>query len=565
MVTQENQACLTVRPREPQADRVVGLRRCALYGRVSTARQAAVEDGGLDTQFGLMTKWLEYAKGKAQEVDWAVHDCYREEGWSGKNLERPEFKRMMADVRAGLVDVVIVQKIDRITRSLRDFYDLWEEFERHGVQFVSLHENFDSSTAIGRAMLKLILVFAELEREQTGERTAATMLHRAEQGLYNGRRILGYEPNPDDKGIPKVSDDQAALVLEIFQRCRDLGSAGKVVQHLQTAGHRKPVYTSRRGQQRGGKSFNKMDVIRVLTNPMYAGKVEHKGKLYDGRHRPIVPIDLFEEVQQILGKNRERRGNFRDQRAHVFLLQGLIRCGKCGSMMTPKSCTGRGGRLHFYYQCTQQSHSNGTRCDARYLPAEAAEEYLVAELQKWAMSDEEIRRVVELGNEQKDVRLKALRADEQRVIRDRQAVQSKIDNIVSQVEGGTLLKSLSDRLAELEEEAQGLDEYLAGVKVERNRLRQESLSLELIAETYKDFPAIMERFKAAGKWQEIKELIARYVSAIDWHQDTNDPSTGTIEIMLFEQAAPLHAGKCAHPDKPAGNAGASGCNTKLGR
>lgn len=97
----------------------------------------------------------------------------------------------------------------------------------------------------------------------------------------------------------------------------------------------------------------------------------------------------------------------------------------------------------------------------------------------------------------------------------------------------------------------------------RVRLRQESLSLELIAETYKDFPAILDRFKAAGKWQEIKELVARYVSAIDWHQDADDPSAGTIEIMWFEQAEQLEAGKREHPDHQAVNAGASGCNTKL--
>lgn len=510
-----------------------------------------------------MTKWVEYAKQKEPGVEWEVHDRYREEGWSGKNLERPEFKRMMSDIRAGLLNVVIVQKIDRITRSLRDFYDLWEEFERHGVQFVSLHENFDSSTAIGRAMLKLILVFAELEREQTGERTAATMLHRAEQGLSSGRRVIGYVPNPDDKGVPKIDDAQAALVREIFEQCRALGSAGKVVQHLQAAGHRKPTFTSRRGLQRGGKPFNKMDVIRVLTNPTYLGKVEHKGKLYDGRHQPVVPASLFDEVQKILGRNRERRGNFRDQRAHVFLLQGLVRCGKCGSFMTPKSCTGRGGKLHFYYQCTQQSHSNGARCDARYLPAEAAEEYVLAELRKWAMTDAEIRRVVEMANEQKDARLKALRADEQRVVGERRGVQQKIDNIVGQVEGGAPLRSLSDRLTALEEEARELDEYLAGLKLERDRLRQESLSLEVIAETYKDFPAILDRLKGAGRWQEIKELVARYVSAIDWHQDDSDPSAGTIEIMLFEQAEPLNVDKKEHPDHQPVNAGASGCNTKL--
>ena len=168
-------------------------RKCALYGRVSTVRQALVQDGGLDTQFELMERYVQYESAKG-EGTWHIHDRFREEAYSGKDLERPEFKRMMNDVEAGLIDTVIVHKIDRITRSLPDFYTLWSTFERHNVQFVSLHEKFDTTTAIGRAMLKLILVFAELEREQTGERTAATMENRARLGLWNGGvRPLGFD------------------------------------------------------------------------------------------------------------------------------------------------------------------------------------------------------------------------------------------------------------------------------------------------------------------------------------------------------------------------------------
>lgn len=182
-------------------------RKCGLYGRVSTQRQAMVEDGGLDTQFSCMEKSIEFENEKAKAIDetWEIVDRYREEGRSGKDLERPEFKRMMADVQSGRINTVIVYKIDRITRSLRDFYTLWETFEKLGVQFVSLYEKFDTTTAVGRAMLKLILVFAELEREQTAERTAATMQYRAEQGLWNGGVRLGYDLDPDNKGVLKVN------------------------------------------------------------------------------------------------------------------------------------------------------------------------------------------------------------------------------------------------------------------------------------------------------------------------------------------------------------------------
>jgi site-specific DNA recombinase len=195
-------------------------RFCGLYGRVSTARQAEVIDGGLDTQFDLMARRVEWENDSDNENTWVVVDRYREEGFSGKNLERPEFRRIVEDIKAGRVNTVVVQKIDRITRSLRDFFDLWEFFERHGVQFISLHEKFDTTTAVGRAMLKLILVFAELEREQTSERTAATLAYRARQGLRNGGRIYGYDLDPDNKGVLKIVPEQAEHVLhDFFEKC----------------------------------------------------------------------------------------------------------------------------------------------------------------------------------------------------------------------------------------------------------------------------------------------------------------------------------------------------------
>ena len=117
---------------------------CGLYGRVSTARQAAIEDGGLDTQFAMMDKTVEINRLRNTDKTWTVVDRYRDEGKSGKDLERPEFQRMMRDIVSGRINTVIVHKIDRITRSLKDFYVLWETFEKHSVHFISLHENFDT-------------------------------------------------------------------------------------------------------------------------------------------------------------------------------------------------------------------------------------------------------------------------------------------------------------------------------------------------------------------------------------------------------------------------------------
>ena len=209
--------------------------------------------------------------------------------------------------------------------------------------------------------------------------------------IGNGGRRVGYDLDPDDKGTLKVNEEEAKLVREdFFLKYREVRSANKVVQHLNRMGIRKPTYESRRGNKKGGGSYSKMEVLRVLTDPVYLGKIRYKDEVFNGKHEPIVDSELFESVQQILADNRQTNGNYRDQRQHVFLLQGLIRCGRCGSFMTPKTSTGRGGKKHFYYQCTKDAHSSGTECDVKYVPAEAAEEYILSEIRKVSARPEEI-------------------------------------------------------------------------------------------------------------------------------------------------------------------------------
>ena len=537
---------------------------CGLYGRVSTDRQAMIRDGGLDTQFSVMDKQIEFEKARNTDAQWVIVDRYREEGWSGKNLERPEFKRLMQDIVEGRVKTVLVQKIDRITRSLQDFFSLWKTFEQYDVEFISVHEKFDTTTAVGRAMLKLILVFAELEREQTSERTTATMRHRAEQGLWNGGRRLGYDLDPDEKGVLKVNYEQARIVREhFFEKCAELGSAGRVTKHLKTAGIREPEFTSRRNTKRGGGYFSKMEVIRILTDVVYTGNVTFHEEVFQGRHEAIVADDLFNRVQEILKRNREHKGNVRDPRNHLFLLQGLIRCGRCGSVMTPKTSIGRGGKKHFYYQCTKNSHSVGTECGAKYVPAEAAEEYVLAEMRRIAMSKEQIEEIVRDTNGAKDDRLRRLNAEKRSAQHRLQEVRGKIAPLVAEIESGRRSKSLSERLDELEGDRESIDEQLLGLNQEIESVAQEVLSSEIMLESYRDLPVMLSDLENAGDRHTLKELIACFVQVIRWHQDEGDAAAGTVEIEFFEEVEPLLSCAKEHLGAATVNDGASRCNGRL--
>ena len=183
-----------------QAEQNNEKKKCALYGRVSTDRQARIQDGGLDTQFDLMRKYIEYENAKP-DADWQIAEEYREEGQSGKNLDRPEFKRMMADIDAGKINTIIVHKLDRISRSVTDFLNLLRQFQDLNVEFVSLNERFDTSTAQGRMALTILLAVAQMERELTSERTKATMQYRASQGLLHGGRPCGYDLDKESKAF----------------------------------------------------------------------------------------------------------------------------------------------------------------------------------------------------------------------------------------------------------------------------------------------------------------------------------------------------------------------------
>jgi len=518
-------------------------RMCGLYGRVSTVRQAQVVDGGLDTQFDLMERRIEWENDSDELNKWTVVDAYREEGFSGKDLERPEFKRMASDIEAGRINTVVVQKIDRITRSLRDFFELWEFFEKHGVQFISLHEKFDTTSAVGRAMLKLILVFAELEREQTSERTAATMSYRARQGLRNGGRIYGYELDPDNKGVLLVEPEQAAHVRhDFFEKCVELGSAGAVQRYLHQRGIITPEFVSRRGKTQGGKPFNKPAVIRMLTNPFYVGKISWKGEVFDGQHEPIVPDKLFEEVQRILGRNRKGRNNRKIQRQHLFILQGLMRCGRCGCMMTPRSSHGRGGKKYFYYECGKHARTQGLECNTSYVPAEPAEEFVIEQLKQAVLSEDEIRKVVEEANKKRSQTMKGLIAEETQAKKHLAQLRKKIEAIVSAVEEGKSFRAFSKRLQILEAEEEELTKALEAITLKKDKTEERLLSAEVMAENYRTVPQIIDELVATENWMRLKSVLSQYVDVIEWHEDEDDRRAGTVRIMLFEHAYPPDGG-----------------------
>lgn len=258
------------------------VKKCGLYVRVSTDLQAMVKDGSLDTQVDTLKKFVELKKATSGE-SWDVTEVYREEGKNGKNTDRPEYQRMLSDIQSGRITMLLCVKIDRVSRSLMDFYHLHELLERHEVGFISLHENWDTSSPMGRFGLKLTLAVAELEREQTGERVSEKIAWRAGEGLWNGGRVLGYDLDPNEKGVLRANETEAAVVRFLFARYLETQSMYETARLANADGYRGKSFQSRRGVLHEGKPFTKTDVDRILRNPVYIGKIRQKGQLFAGR------------------------------------------------------------------------------------------------------------------------------------------------------------------------------------------------------------------------------------------------------------------------------------------
>jgi site-specific DNA recombinase len=305
--------------------------RCAVYTRKSS-------EEGLDMDFNSLHAQREscdaYITSQKQEGWVLVPDQYDDGGISGGTLERPALQRMLADIEAGRVDVVVVYKIDRLSRSLMDFAKLVDVFDRHNVTFVSVTQSFNTTTSMGRLTLNILLSFAQFEREVTGERIRDKIAASRKKGMWmGGNPPLGYDVQ-DRKLV--VNTDEANTVRMIFKRFLSVGSATLLSKDLLSEG-----VTSKRG-----KPINKGYLYKLLKNQVYIGKAVHKGKAYPGEHEAIISMDLWNNVRTIIKESPRARANHTRAQTPA-LLKGII-FGADGRAMTPVH-TKKKNKLYRYY------------------------------------------------------------------------------------------------------------------------------------------------------------------------------------------------------------------------
>ncbi|MCL2000729.1 MAG: recombinase family protein [Planctomycetes bacterium] len=376
---------------------------CAIYTRKSHAEGLEMEFNSLDAQREAAEAYIASQRGEGLYV---LPDRYDDGGYTGGNTERPALQRLLRDIGDGKVGAIVTYKVDRLSRSLLDFAKLIEVFERRHVSFISVTQQFNSATSMGRLTLNVLLFFAQFEREVIGERIRVLLFFAQFEREVIGERIrvllffaqferevigerirdkiaMARARGKNTGGVPPlgydvvnrklaVNDAEAETVRHIFNRFAQLGSATKLARELAAGGIRTKAWTTVKGRVRTGRTINKFQIYRILQNRKYIGQICHGDKVYDGEHEPIIDRELWERVQAVFAGNRHERSNA-NRASTPAMLRGILKCGHCGGSMQA-TYTRKNGRAYRYYVCVQAAKMGYDACPVKSASAGDMEE-----------------------------------------------------------------------------------------------------------------------------------------------------------------------------------------------
>lgn len=498
--------------------------RVCLYVRVSTDKQASKEDGSLDTQLDRLLSYVNFKKtlGENWTISEKIVEGEREgkrHGRSGKNTAREGLQKLLDLARAQLIDVVIVTKIDRISRSTIDFLQLVREIDSYGVKLVSLRENIDLTSPSGKFQTTLLIALAEHERETISVRTKEKVEWRAGKGLPIGPPPIGYRMN---EKMYEIVPEYAKHVTACDRLYLQHESSEAVVREFDRLGIRTPR----------GHRYNLPMICRMLRNPTYTAKIEYEGDVFDAQWKAIRPWETHQKIQAIMDANdRRKRSLKREMKEHVYLLQSLLRCGICEHKMSPKPGIGRNGQYYPYYSCTNADKSLGLACPRRNVPAKAVDAAVIEFLKKLILDPDLVRKFVEKANELVSDTAGKLKGDLARVKEQLAAVRSKLSNLTDLLaEGGkAAFQSIGKKMEALEKEREELEQSEGRIKKEMEAETCQILSAQEQVRTLSLFNELIDLNKDHP--ERIKAMLPRFVDYAVWRESEN--GEGSLEVALF--------------------------------
>ncbi len=488
------------RPRGAVATTTSQEKRCAIYTRKSTAIGADVSLSSLDAQRDVCGSYIDAKKGECWR---ALADHYDDGGYTGANLERPAFRRLMADIAAGKVDIVVVYKVDRLSRSLLDFAEVIRFFEKHHVAFVSVTQSFSTADAMGRLVLNMLMSFAEFEREMIAERTRDKIAVARRRGKWTGGIVpFGYRL-VKSKLVPDA--DLAPLVRRAFDLYLERRSVLDVVRFLDEVAPR----TSRVGLPR---PWARNDVQRLVANPIYAGLVRVPGGgLVDGEHTGIIDRETFNRAAG-LGRKSPASPRADDE----YLLRGLVRCGACGVALTP-STTAKPKQStatrYRYYRCMTRNRRGARVCPVPPVAAGALEAAVVSALKDMVATPMMGEEVASEASHQLTERLVDL-------VRERGQLDQRLASHTRAAETQAAALGALPREARETSEAAMTEELAAAAAVERRlieldaevrRVQAAANDLTWVREVLRDFDGIWAVLTSAEQARCVGLMIERVV------------------------------------------------------
>lgn len=483
-------------------ERVISMpQKTALYIRVSTQEQAQ-EGYSIEAQTSRLTS---YCKAK----DWPIVEIYTDPGFSGSNTERPALQRLFADIEAGRIDCVLVYKLDRLSRSQKDtLYIIEDVFLSHNVAFVSMQENFVTSTPFGRAMIGILSVFAQLEREQIRERMNMGRLERAKDGFFHGGgfRPFGYDY---EDGQLHINQMEALIVRDVYSMFLEHTPINKIEEIL---------------LEKYGRTIRHTAIRSILSTPIYIGLISWEGHTYPGRHEAIIDTESYTKAQELLNDRARIAASKPFPFRSTTLLGGLLFCGNCGAAYFAKgNYSGHGSNKTYraYYYCYSRGKTTKRKiidptCINPAYPVKELDKRILAEIERLVSDDSYFNSVVSLPGSQKS-------ADTERqkyaIMQRMDEIDLQISRVIDLYQLGTIsMDDIGARTTKLQNEKDALQKTLASMAPKHEKKLSAAEARTLLDEYF----FIMEN----GETDEKKALLHSLIKKI-----IVKPTVGEFDII----------------------------------
>ncbi len=483
--------------------------RCAIYTRKSTEEGLNQEFNSLDAQREAAEAYIVSQKHDGWTL---VPTQYSDGGYTGANIERPGVRQLLADIEADRIDCVVVYKVDRLSRSLIDFARMMELFEKRGVCFVSVTQQFNTKSSLGRLTLNILLSFAQFEREIISERTRDKQVAARRKGKWTGGHILlGYDLD-SHAGKLAVNSEEAERIREMFRLYLEGTPVLEIVQRFDKLGWRNKQWTTQDGKLYGGSPLRRCHIYKLLGNVLYTGQVKVGEEIFPGEHEAIIDQQTFDLAQKRLEQNAWTPGNSHRVKFEA-LLRGLIYCSCCGSGMYSTYSANK-ERRYRYYVCYRSQQKLEGYCTSRAVSAPSVEDAVVESIRRVGVQPDVLAETARLARQQLAEIITGLREE-------LNTTNGRVKNLKSQI--ARIRNPEAARLSEIREQ-------LATGETRAEQLRKEILRREKQRIDEKELRRTMESFEDVWKslnLDEQRNLLRQLVEKVGY-----DGRTGKVTVSF---------------------------------